>query len=626
MPGIVGIVGSPSENNEGSLLGRMIEAMMYEPFYASEKYINHALGVSVARISHLGSHTEPQPVWNATRDVCLIFSGENFEIGEISSANSSSDARNVEGLGYLLQWYEQLGDRFLEGLNGLFSGLLIDLRERKVMLFNDRFGLHRLYYHEHRTGFYFSSEAKALLKALPELREVDLVSLGETFACGCALENRTLFKNIALLPGASVWTFRQAGAIQKKRYFDPVDWEGQEPLACEDYRRRLNEVLARVIPRYLTGPHPVAMSLTGGLDGRMIMAWAHPAPGSLPCYTFGGPYRDCADVRIARRVAVLCGQSHETISVGSQFFKEFPSLAQKAVYISDGSMDVTGGVELYVNKIARTIAPIRLTGNYGSEIVRGNVAFRAHAFDRAVLDPGFSLAVQAASATYSRLRDGHPLSFIAFKQVPWYHYSRLSVEASQLTLRSPYLDNDLVSRSTRAPRELALSVEPSMRAIAEGNPRLAMVPTDRGLLYRPVPIVSKAFHVYQEFTVRAEYAYDYGMPQWVARVDHMLAPLHLERVFLGRHKFYHFRVWYRDQLSQYLKDILLDRRARTRSYVNGRVLEQVVKAHTSGQRNHTSELHRLSYRRTLSQNSDRSGVAHSLRFNTIVLCVRIRVP
>ena len=51
-----------------------------------------------------------------------------------------------------------------------------------------------------------------------------------------------------------------------------------------------------------------------------------------------------------------------------------------------------------------------------------------------------------------------------------------------------------------------------------------------------------------EFTFKAEYAYDYGMPQWVARIDHVLSPLHLERLFLGRHKYAHYRVWYRDVL------------------------------------------------------------------------------
>ncbi|MGH6843737.1 MAG: asparagine synthase-related protein, partial [Methylocella sp.] len=67
--------------------------------------------------------------------------------------------------------------------------------------------------------------------------------------------------------------------------------------------------------------------------------------------------------------------------------------------------------------------------------------------------------------------------------------------------------------------------------------------------------------------------------------------LHLERIFLGRHKFYHFRVWYRDQLSQYLKEILLDPRARQRDYLQGQVLERMVNAHTKGWQNWTQEIH-----------------------------------
>ena len=50
------------------------------------------------------------------------------------------------------------------------------------------------------------------------------------------------------------------------------------------------------------------MSLTGGLDTRMIMAWQKAKPGSLPCYTFGGMLRDCQDVIVAREVARTCEQ------------------------------------------------------------------------------------------------------------------------------------------------------------------------------------------------------------------------------------------------------------------------------------------------------------------------------
>ena len=36
---------------------------------------------------------------------------------------------------------------------------------------------------------------------------------------------------------------------------------------------------------------------------------------------------------------------------------------------------------------------------------------------------------------------------------------------------------------------------------------------------------------------KAEYAYDMGMPQGLARIDHPLSALRLERLFLGRTRF-----------------------------------------------------------------------------------------
>jgi asparagine synthase (glutamine-hydrolysing) len=364
-------------------------------------------------------------------------------------------------------------------------------------------------------------------------------------------------------------------------------------MEAEDYYHKFKDTFSRILPRYLDGKTQVAMSLTGGLDGRMIMAWADPPGGNLPCYTFNGQYRDCVDVKIARRIARLCGQSHQTIAVDRPFFSEFGDLAEKTVYISDGTMDVTGAVELYVNRIAAQIAPVRLTGNYGSEIVRGNVAFKPGRIDETLLDRGFAGLVREASALYGRERRRHDLSFIAFGQVPWHHYGRLSVELSQLTMRSPFLDNELVSLIYQAPSNLVSSKAPSLRLIAEGNNSLGKIPTDRGLLYRPVPFLTKFEHAYQEFTFRAEYAYDYGMPQWLARIDHRLAPLHPERMFLGRHKFYHFRVWYRDELSEFVRAVLLDPRSLARPYLEGCRVEEAVAAHIAGTANYTSEIHRL---------------------------------
>jgi asparagine synthase (glutamine-hydrolysing) len=355
----------------------------------------------------------------------------------------------------------------------------------------------------------------------------------------------------------------------------------------------MKDTWTRVLPRYFRGQEQVALSLTGGVDSRMILAWAPRPAGTLPCYTFGSRYRDCADVKISREVARICKQSHEVIQIGSEFLSQFPELAEKTVYISDGAMNVTGTIDLYVQQRERQIAPVRITGTNGGEILRSLVAFKPASLCHDVLDPELVCHAHTAAVTYADEFKGHRLSFTAFKQAPWHMGCKFVIERSHVTLRMPYFDNELIALVYQSPAEYATDNRLSQRLIQDGNPALGRIPTDRGRSLESLPYVADVRHLFQEFLFKAEYAYDYGMPQWLAGIDHTLAPLRLERLFLGRHKFHHFRVFYRDELSVYLKDMLLDSQVRSRSYLRGGVVERMVNGHTKGNRNYTLALHKL---------------------------------
>lgn len=594
MPGIAGVISNNHCQSDKLAIRTMLDSMAHEGHYVSGTNENKELGLLTGWTSIRGSFSDCLPSWNENNDVCLIFSGEVFaDPSRIEGLKAKGHAFAAGDASYLVHSYEEEGVDFLVGINGRFAGLLLDLRKGECILFNDRYGLNRIYYHESPDGFYFSSEAKALLKVLPELRALNSTSFGEWFSCGCALQNRSLFAGISYLPGGSKWTFRPGRSVQKATYFRPETWESLPTLEVEEYYEKLRETFSRVLPRYFNGPRPVGVSLTGGVDSRMVMAWAKQPPGSLRTYTFGGMYRDCGDVRIARKVACLCEQPHEVLSVDAEFLSQFPALAEKTVFITDGAMDVSGSPDLFVNRLANQISPVRMTGNYGGEILRSIVAFKPMRIDQSLFDPGFRGLIQKAARTYEDELGVRRTSFVAFKQVPWHHFSRLGLELSQITLRSPYLDNELVALAFQVPREHTFSNDLSLRLIQDGSPALAKLGTDRGLRHRPVPLVTPLQHLYQEFTFRADYAYDYGMPNWLARADNALRSLHLERLFLGRHKFYHFRYWYRNQLASYLKEILLDQRTLSRPYLDRRRVEQMVLDHTAGLKNHTLDIHRV---------------------------------
>jgi asparagine synthase (glutamine-hydrolysing) len=593
MPGIVGLITRLPRQEAEAQLNRMVESIRHESFYDTGTWIDESLGIYVGWAVIGDSFCDRIPVQNEKGDVVLFFSGEDFpEPGTAEGLKKRGHSFTAGGPDYLVHQYED-DPSFLARLNGRFQGLLIDRRQGTATLFNDRYGMHRLYYHEGRDAFYFSPEAKAILAVRPELRRPNLQSFGEFVSFGSVLENRTLFENVSVLPSGAAWQFRDAAVQQKSLYFEKKEWEEQSPLGPEAYYQQVREVFSRTLPRYFNGREKIGMSLTGGLDTRVVLAWRKAPPGELPCYTYGGTYRDCQDVRVARRVANVCQQPHHLIPVGNDFLSRFAHYAERAIYLSDACVDVGRSPDLFVSERARAIAPLRMTGLYGDEVLRHLRAFKPGNPPAGLFRPELLSYVQQARATYQRQLQQHPLSFSVFCQAPWHHYGIRSLEQTQVTARTPFLDNELIRTVFRAPKNAAENNDLRLRLIADGNPALRKIPTDRGFGGTGGRFSEIAYHGYLEFFFKAEYAYDYGMPQRVAQIDHFFAPLHLERLFLGRHKMYHFRVWYRDALAGYVRDLLLDQRALSRPYVERKTLENVVSGHLKGNRNYTTEIHKL---------------------------------
>jgi asparagine synthase (glutamine-hydrolysing) len=593
VPGIVGLITKLPREQAIPQLARMVETLCHESFYSTGTWIDGASGVYIGWVARRGSFSDGMPLRNERGDVVLAFAGEEFPEPDMAQRlKAQGHQLDVDGPSYLVHLYEE-DPSFPAGLNGRFHGLLMDRNRETALLFNDRYGMYRIYYHQSKDGFYFAGEAKAILAVRPELRRLNSRGLGEFVSSGAVLENRTLFEGIHVLPPASAWVFRNGSLERRGYYFHPRKWEEQETLDLECYYRELRETFARNLPRYFAGHERIGMSLTGGLDTRMILACRKPDPGSLPCYTFGSMFRESQDVRVARRVADVCKQPHQVVTAGQEFLSQFPRYAERAVYLTDGCVDVSRAPDLYLNEKARDIAPVRMTGNYGGEIMRGVRAFKPMGPAAGLFCREFLSDVHLARETYAEVLHGHPVSFAAFKQAPWYFHGVLALEQTQLSMRSPYLDNDFVRTVFRSPAAALASNEVSLRLVADGNRALLGIPTDRGLRGNRGRVIGAISRGILEFQFKAEYAYDMGMPHLLARFDHAFSRFRLEKLFLGRHKPFHFRVWYRDAVAGYIQEMLLDERALSRPYIERKGLEAVVRGHIKGNCNYTTELHKV---------------------------------
>jgi asparagine synthase (glutamine-hydrolysing) len=589
MPGIVGIISRrPSEECQ-SLVKAMACSMEHESFYDSGTYCVGEMGVCAGWVAHENSFAAAQPFFNERRDVALLFSGECFMDRETRTDLREKGHEFEEAAGsWLVHLYEEEGEGFFAKLNGLFSGLLIDKRQEKAFLFNDRYGVERVYWHETNEATFFASEAKALLRISPELRAFDEEGVAQFLAFGCTLGERTLFRDVQVLPGASVWSFKN-GKCQKRRYFLPEMWESQPALTVDAFRSRFQETFKGILPHYLESNSKIGISLTAGVDSRMIMACL-PQSGVKPiCYTYSGEKRDTLDARLAARLAEACGLEHEILRLGRDFFSDFASYVDRTVYVTDGSLGSLGAHEIYLSSQARALSPVRLTGVFGGEVLRGVSMFKPLHLTHRLVSGDLAEAVATWARQWSH--DGeHPITFAAFREIPEKRFATPAASRSQTSFRTPYLDNEIVALAYQAPETVRTSFDFTLSLINANNPSLSKIPTDMGLMGEANRLTAAFRRIFSKTVCKLDYLRNEGLPHGLSRFDSLFTQLSSVLGVAGLHKYLPYRIWFQQELRAYVDEILSDTQVRHSSLWNPHFLEHLASDHAAGRKNYVREI------------------------------------
>jgi asparagine synthase (glutamine-hydrolysing) len=566
----------------------MVGSMKHEAFYISGAHSTPKMGVHAGWVAQKGSFAAAQPFLNEQRDIALILSGECFTDSETRSDLKRKGHTLETDNDWLVHLYEEEGERFFEKLNGLFSGVLIDKRRNQAFLFNDRYGSERIYWYRTRDATYFASEVKAILRVVPETRAFDARGIADFLSYECTLEGRTLFQGIQLLPGASVWSFKD-GQYQKRKYFSPQTWESQPPLSEEEFESALEEIFKRVLPRYFESQRKIGISLTGGLDSRMIMACLPEARESPVSYTFTGKEHETLDDRIAAQVANACGVEYHLLRLDDNFFSDFASHADRTVYVTDGSFGVMGAHEIYFNRQARLLAPVRLTGVFGSEILRHVRTFKPVGLSRALIAAEFGEL--ASNQIREFAADGaHPASSAAFKTVPWNLFGTVAASRSQIVFRTPYLDNEIVALAFRGAKGLRRSPRPALRLLENNRKVLRSIPTNRRIEAKNAGLIDRLKRSFFEASFKLDYLHNEGMPDWLLPFDPVLERIDTKIRIFGHHKYLHYRSWFQRELADYVQDIVAAARTRGAAFWNADFLKKMASDHIRGRNNYVLEL------------------------------------
>src|SRR5690606_7627400 len=239
------------------------------------------------------------------------------------------------------------------------------------------------------------------------------------------------------------------------------------------------------------------------------------------CYTFAGIQGETLDVRIGRRVAHACGLEHHTLRIGPEFLAKYGELVDRTAFITDGCAGALGAHEIYLNAQARQLAPVRVTGNFGSEILRGMSTFKSIGLCDDLLEPGLRARVAAQRASEAA-PEPHPVLFAAFHEIPSVHYGIPAAARSQLTFRSPFLRNGIVELAARSPARERSSHAASAAVIERYRPKLAEIPTDRGVLPAGGHSGRYASRAFAEITFKLDYWHKEGLPRVLGGLEPVL--------------------------------------------------------------------------------------------------------
>ena len=552
----------------------MIASMKHEAFYKSGTCPVPQLGIYGGWVGLENSAS--QLFANEEGSVTLVFSGECFLGSQVATGKD------------LIRLYEEGGQTFFEQLNGLFSGLMIDQRQSKAFLFNDRYASQRIYFHEANSDMYFASEAKALLRILPELREFDPEGVTQSLTFGCTLDWRTIFRGIQILPGGSLWTFKN-GSCRKEKYFLPETLETQPQLSAEDFEGKFQEAFTRILPRYFSTDSKIGIALTGGLDTRMIMACRPQNTVSQTCYTFAGQHGETLDDKIAARVAAACGLEHQLLRLQPDFFSSFAAHVDKTVFVTDGCSGISGAHEIYFNRQARALAPVRLTGNYGSEVFRGISTFKPLPLAKELFNPDLSRKINSEAQRFSKQKK-EPMTFAIFKEIPWNLFGSLAAGRSQVGFRTPYLDNELVALAYQSPEAIRKSSLPASRLVKANSKTLNDIPTDRGFGGDNSGLKFLCRRVFAEVAFKTDYYNNEGLPRRLTAFDPVFKFTTAKLKLAGLHKFLHYNNWFRHELASYLESALDVTEVRQSRFWNPYYVKRMAAEHIAGQKNHSLEI------------------------------------
>jgi asparagine synthase (glutamine-hydrolysing) len=334
-------------------------------------FIAGPLGFGFRRLSIIDLSGGHQPMSDLEETVWVVFNGEIYNFLELK--------RELQGHGHvfrtnsdtevIIHGYKQWGDEVLNRLNGMFGLAIWDVRQKRLVVARDPFGIKLIYYRNDGNTVYFGSEMRAIRATIPGQLEIDATSLDLFLRYRFTPSPYTILRGVQKLAAGTKLTV-QDGVCQVSRWyrFKPEPFAPAKSPA--EAKEELLSLYKAAIKRQLISDVPVGLLLSGGIDSGMLLALMNLNGKSWPTYSigYGSSYAN-DELADAAETARLLGSKHTGITITRETFE---TALPKIVATLEEPIAASSIVPMYfVCQRARQDVKVALVGQGPDELFGG---------------------------------------------------------------------------------------------------------------------------------------------------------------------------------------------------------------------------------------------------------------
>ena len=579
-----------------------------------------------------------QPLSNEDGSIWIVFNSEIYNHHQLRQRLEGARHRfathsDTETIVHL---YEDEGLDFVRHLNGMFALAIWDANKRRLVVARDRLGKKPLFYRHEPHRLLFASELKSLLEVPDIQRQIDPQALDEYLTYQYVPHPRTIFRGFSKLPPAHYGVFAD-GEWTTHCYWNP-DFEQQVDRPLADYAEQVRELLTSSVQLRLESDVPLGAFLSGGVDSALIVGLMQRLMKQpVKTFSIGFGVKEYDETAAAREVATRLGTDHHEFRVEPECLDVLDKLIW---HYDEPFADSSALPTYYVAKLTRQHVTVALSGDGGDELFAGYLRYRAVRvaawFDRL---PQFARSLVASPLWHSLGRGARQRSLVRqigrLTEALAYNPQRRYLEWVSLfneTRRGELYSEEFVAR---LPGQDPFEFLQSAFARSRSRDQVTAASLTDLVTYLPCDLMTKVdiASMANSLECRAPFL-DFRLVELAAQMP-VAYKLHrgrgkriLREAFpellpesVTRRPKMGFGVplghWFRDDLKDYSRDVLLDPRSLGRGYFRPAAVERLLQEHASGAFDHGHRLWgllclELWHRQWFDQGSARRPVSSSV--------------